>query len=201
MKTILFFSQLVQCLIIMLMLQPVSAAQNTPTNSETEMVIYDFKKQSDLEDWRVVNDGVMGGLSRGEIIMTESGTAVFQGVLSLENNGGFSSTRTLPRPYNLDDYHGVSLRVRGDGNTYQFRLRLDDRFDGVAYRYSFQTKVDEWMTVEIPFSECVPVFRGRKLSGVAPVAPEKVQQIGFLISDKQAGPFRLEIDWIKARQR
>ncbi|NNK13178.1 MAG: CIA30 family protein, partial [Desulfofustis sp.] len=61
--------------------------------------------------------------------------------------------------------------------------------------------VDEWMTVEIPFSECVPVFRGRKLSGVAPVAPEKIQQIGFLISDKQAGPFRLEIDWIKARQR
>ncbi|MBT8330417.1 MAG: CIA30 family protein, partial [Desulfofustis sp.] len=48
---------------------------------------------------------------------------------------------------------------------------------------------------------CVPVFRGRKLSGVDPVAPEKVQQIGFLISDKQAGPFRLEIDWIKARQR
>lgn len=200
MKPILYFSQVVQALMIMLTLHPLQAAQNTPINSETEMVIFDFQTQGDLEDWRVVNDGVMGGLSRGEIIMTDSGTAVFQGILSLENNGGFSSTRTLPRPYNLDDYDGVSLRVRGDGNTYQFRLRLDDRFDGVAYRYSFQTTADEWMTVEIPFSECVPVFRGRKLSDVPPVVPAKIQQIGFLVSDKQAGPFRLEVDWIKAYQ-
>ena len=200
MKPILFFSLVIPGLIIILMLQPALVAQKTPINNETEMVLFDFHKQDDLEDWRVVNDGVMGGLSRGEIIMTDSATAVFQGILSLENNGGFSSTRTLPRPYNLDGYDGITLRVRGDGNTYQLRLRLDDRFDGVAYRSSFQTKADEWMTVEIPFSECVPVFRGRELSDVGPVVPARIQQIGFLVSDKQAGPFRLEVDWIKAHQ-
>ena len=200
MKALLFFSRVIQALIILLMLQPAFAAQNTPLNNETEMVLFDFQRQEDIEDWRVVNDGVMGGLSRGQIIMTDLGTAVFQGILSLENNGGFSSIRTSPRPYNLGGYDGIILRVRGDGNIYQLRLRLDDRFDGVAYRYKFQTKADQWLTVEIPFSECVPVFRGRELSDVGPVVPAKIQQIGFLVSDKQAGPFRLEVDWIKARQ-
>ncbi len=200
MKTLLFFTLVCQTLMVLLMLQPTLAVQKTPLNNKTDMILFDFQNQGDLQDWRVVTDGVMGGLSRGEIIMTDSGTAVFQGILSLENNGGFSSTRTLPRPYNLDGYDGITLRVRGDGNTYQLRLRLDDRFDGVAYRYSFQTEADQWMTVEIPFSECVPVFRGRELRDVDPVAPAKIQQIGFLVSDKQAGPFRLEVDWIKAHQ-
>ena len=44
------------------------------------MDLFDFEKQGDLQEWRVVNDGVMGGLSRGEIIWTESSTAVFQGM-------------------------------------------------------------------------------------------------------------------------
>ena len=200
MKPLLFFTLVCQTLMVLLMLQPALAAQKTPLNNKTDMILFDFQKQSDLQDWRVVNDGVMGGLSRGEIIMTDSGTAVFQGILSLENNGGFSSTRTLPRPLNLDGYDGITLRVRGDGNTYQLRLRLDDRFDGVAYRYRFQTKADQWMTVEIPFSEFVPVFRGRELNDVGPVEPARIQQIGFLVSDKQAGPFKLEVDWIKAHQ-
>ncbi|WP_136799355.1 CIA30 family protein [Desulfosediminicola ganghwensis] len=163
--------------------------------------MFDFENPADLQDWRVVNDGVMGGLSRGENIRTDSGTAVFRGTLSLENNGGFSSTRTLPRPHRLDGYDGIVLRVRGDGNTYQFRLRLDSSFDGVAYRYTFQTEADTWVMVEVPFSECVPVFRGRMLSGVDPVSPGKIQQIGFLISEKQAGPFRLEVDLISAYRR
>jgi hypothetical protein len=33
---------------------------------------------------------------------------------------------------------------------------------------------------------------------VPPLNPAKVSSVGFLISDKQAGPFRLEIGWIKA---
>ena len=82
MKPLLFFKLVFQALITILVLQPVLAAQKTSNNNETAMVLFDFHKQDDVEDWRVVNDGVMGGLSRGEIIMTGSGTAVFQGILS-----------------------------------------------------------------------------------------------------------------------
>ena len=36
------------------------------------------------------------------------------------------------------------------------------------------------------------------LPDVPPLNAAKVSSVGLLISDKQAGPFRLEIDWIKA---
>ena len=54
------------------------------------------------------------------------------------------------------------------------------------------------MIIDIPFNKCVPVFRGRILENVEAILPDKIQQIGFLISNKQAGKFQLEIDWIKA---
>ncbi|HEY5775431.1 MAG TPA: CIA30 family protein, partial [Xanthomonadales bacterium] len=46
----------------------------------------------DIEPWRSINDGVMGGLSAGGMSQTVEGLK-FAGRLSLENNGGFSSVR------------------------------------------------------------------------------------------------------------
>ena len=75
---------------------------------------------------------------------------------------------------------------------------MDQRFDGISYRSHFQTQQNSWQIIKVPFSDFVPVFRGRVLEGVPPVKPERINQIGFLISDKQAGPFKLEIEWIQA---
>ncbi|MFP4367648.1 MAG: CIA30 family protein [Bacteroidales bacterium] len=52
-------------------------------------------------------------------------------------------------------------------------------------------------TVYIPFNKLVPVFRGRILPDMEPVSPKDIQQVGFLISDKQPGEFSLEIQWIE----
>ncbi len=38
-------------------------------------------------------------------------------------------------------------------------LRTDSGWDGIGYTCSFDTKDGEWQTVELPFSEFVPVFR------------------------------------------
>ena len=38
---------------------------------------------------------------------------------------------------------GLIVRVKGDGRTYQLRLRTSDRFDGVAYRALFATDAGE----------------------------------------------------------
>jgi hypothetical protein len=53
--------------------------------------------------WRAINDGVMGGVSLGEIVAIDNGLR-FQGTLSLENNGGFASVR---RPFHgeLENVH------------------------------------------------------------------------------------------------
>lgn len=163
-----------------------------------EKMLYDFSKPTSSGEWVIVNDGVMGGLSEGGMKRTENNTAVFSGNVSLENYGGFTSTRSRPKDMQLENFEGLRLRVFGDGKKYQLRIRTDNRFDGVAYRYQFDTKASEWITIEVPFKDFVPVFRGRILSDVGPIEPKDIRQIGFLIADKQSGSFKLELDWIKA---
>ena len=162
------------------------------------VLLKDFDNAAEKEDWRIINDSVMGGISQSEVVFSDTGTAIFQGTVSLENNGGFASTRTQPRSYNLAGFTGLAVRIQGDGKDYQLRVWTDDRFDGISYRHHFTTQPDTWVSIRVPFSEFVPVFRGRILEDVSAVSPEQIQQIGFLIADKQAGKFRLEIDWIKA---
>ncbi len=185
-------------MILLMYVLPVTFAHVGYQKTERkEMILFEFAKSAHTDDWLIINDGVMGGLSRSEIILSEKNTAIFQGTVSLENNGGFASTRTRPRSYKLDGYDGIILRVKGDGKKYQFRLRTSDRFDGIAYSYHFQTESNKWAIVQVPFEECVPVFRGRIMGDVAPLSAAQIRQIGFMISDKQEGPFTLEIDWIK----
>jgi monofunctional biosynthetic peptidoglycan transglycosylase len=177
----------------------ISIAMGDSSNKQTDqLTLFDFQANNNPADWVIVNDGVMGGLSRSKIDLPDGGAAVFQGIVSLENNGGFASTRTTSHNLGLDGYSGILIQVKGDGKRYQFRMRAGDRFDGISYRYHFDTEAGEWITIRVPFAECIPVFRGRVLKDVEPITPNQVRQVGFLISDKQPGPFKLEIRWIKA---
>ena len=47
--------------------------------------IYDFRSSKNLRDWQVVDDGVMGGRSRGFLKKNEDGHGQFSGFISLEN--------------------------------------------------------------------------------------------------------------------
>ncbi len=197
MKRVLVFS--LASLILLFCLSPLTfAAERSESGNENEIVIFDFQHSDQVNKWLVVNDGVMGGLSQSEIVWNGDNAVVFKGIISLENNGGFASTRTIPQPFNLAGYDGIMVRLKGDGKKYQFRLRMDDRFDGISYRHHFKTDTGKWITIRIPFNAFAPVFRGRILSGVEPLSADRIQQIGFLISDKQAGSFKIEIDSIKA---
>jgi len=126
----------------------ISTAANAAQNEDT---LFDFSTTDQMDAWRIVNDGVMGGLSQ-----------------------------------------------KGDGRNYQLRLRTDNRFDGASYRAEFPTQQGKWTVIDMPFAEMVPTFRGRVLAGYPAVDPTQIQQLGFLISNKVAEPFRLEVDWIKA---
>jgi monofunctional biosynthetic peptidoglycan transglycosylase len=140
--------------------------------------------------WVVVDDVVMGGRSASRAVVTEEGLN-FEGKLSLENNGGFGSIRRAVDRV-PDEARGVRLRVRGDGRTYQLRLRQDRGFDGVAWRVEFES-TEDWREIEVPFDAFEPVFRGRPVPGAGPFVPAKLGQIGFLIADKQPGAFRLQV--------
>ena len=160
--------------------------------------LYDFDAPSEVR-WQVVNDGVMGGRSTGRVASNEPGILRFSGDLSLENNGGFSQIRTNVAGSEFKGADGVEIRVRGDGREYQLRLRTTDAFDGVAYRQHFKTTPGEWVEFEAAYEDFLPVIRGRLLSNAPALDADSIRQVGFMIADKTAGPFRLEIDWIKAR--
>lgn len=148
-------------------------------------------------EWRVVNDGVMGGLSKGKIEV-DDGVMTFSGTLSLENNGGFSSIRTGSVTLDLSGAEGLVARVRGDGRTYQMRIGTDARYRGmeVSFMAEFDTRKGEWTEVTVPFGDFKGSFRGTKLKN-AKFDPAKVSRLGLLLGDKKAGPFKLEVDWIK----
>lgn len=158
-----------------------------------DRAIMDFTGGGERGRWRVVNDGVMGGLSRSEFLDDGDGPGVFRGTVSLDNNGGFASVRTAPADLGLGGFDGIRLQVRGDGKRYSFRLRTDDRFDGVAWSAPFETRAGEWVTVTLPFDEFRPTWRGRTVPGTPPLDPARIRQLGLLIADRQAGPFRIDI--------
>lgn len=164
--------------------------------SAQDKVITDFSSGDNSElQWRITDDGVMGGRSKGQFKFTEDNTLEFKGLLSLENNGGFSSVRTETISLNLEDSVGIKLRVKGDGRTYQLRLSTDARYRSweVSFSAEFKTQKDTWIEVRVPFSDFQAGFRGRSLRDVS-FDPSKISRIGILLGDKTPGSFELELD-------
>ena len=159
--------------------------------------VIDFLDPAQTLRWASVNDRVMGGLSTSQATATAEGMA-FGGVVSLDNNGGFASIRALPCEYGLDGVIALVLRVRGDGKAYKFGMRTDKAFDGVQYQMRFATQAGEWRDIRLPINEFQPTFRGRTVQAPT-LDPARIRVFGLLISDRQAGPFRLVVESIKAQ--
>ena len=166
-------------------------------DTSSDKILFDFTTTTNSPAWQIVNDDVMGGVSTSRFQVLTNG-AVFSGVVSLENNGGFASVRSSPIRQIVSGLDAFVVRVRGDGRRYKFTVRNDTGFDTPIYQCAFTTKRGEWQEHRLPFKDFVPTFRGRVLTDVSPLNPVKVSSVGFLISDKQDGGFKLELAWIKA---
>jgi monofunctional biosynthetic peptidoglycan transglycosylase len=120
-------------------------------------------------------------------------------MVSLENNGGFSSIRSGGPTRDLRAAKVIVLRVRGDGRTYRLQLATNAEFrrSRLSYQAEFPTKAGEWTEVTVPLASLVPQFRGQKLSG-PPLDRTRIEEIGLSLSDGNPGAFALEIDWIRA---
>jgi hypothetical protein len=159
-------------------------------------VLLDFDDEDQVRQWLPVNDVVMGGMSFSAFEQAEPGIARFRGVVSLENSGGFASVRTSPRRWNSSGASAFVLRVLGDGRVYKFTVRTDDGFDGVQYQVRFTPPAGEWHEARLPVESFSATFRGRIVPGAPPLDPARVRALGLMISDRQAGPFVLLVDWI-----
>jgi monofunctional biosynthetic peptidoglycan transglycosylase len=163
------------------------------------LMMYDFSSDEQFKQWQVINDGVMGGVSRSTFTKAEPAGAVFAGVVSLENYGGFcSASSRQSAPVDASAFSGIALRCKGDGKTYKLTLKNDASFGGFSYQFRFAVLADEWMIVKAPFGEFKASFRGQPVPDAPPFNPGVVQSVGLLIADKQAGAFKLQVEWIQA---
>jgi monofunctional biosynthetic peptidoglycan transglycosylase len=162
-----------------------------------EALLFDFSTPEKSGDWYTVNDVVMGGISKSDMILNSDGTATFKGHVSLENNGGFASVRSHIKSMDHNNFQGVTLRVKGDGNWYNVRFRTNRNFDGYAYQAKIKTVENTWQEFKLPFEDFQPTFRGYTLQNKPPLQYKDIAQIGLLIADKQAGNFEITLDWIK----
>ena len=147
-------------------------------------------------NWNVVNDDVMGGISNSEILINDKNNLVFQGNLSLENNGGFASSRLDISDKNIEGIKYFEIKLKGDGKKYKLRLRQNNR--RASYSCDFQSKKNEWIIVKLPIEKFRPTWRGYNFSNYPNLQLASVSSLSLHISDKQEGNFFLEIEYIKS---
>jgi NADH dehydrogenase [ubiquinone] 1 alpha subcomplex assembly factor 1 len=166
------------------------------TMFQSPTVIFKFEPGVSTDGWQIVDDRVMGGRSQGSFMLNSEGFGVFQGFVTTENNGGFSSLR-----YNFDalktvGFESIVLKLKGDGKSYQFRLKSNSN-ERHSYVYSFTT-TGQNEEIVIPLHMFRPTFRGRALT-LPNFEANTLEQIAFLIGNKTNERFNLEIESISLR--
>lgn len=155
----------------------------------TNIVLLDFSDTNSIDRCTVVNDVVMGGRSEA-IFYMEKDIAVFEGDVSLENYGGFSSFRCELDQQDVSNFSGIMLRLKGDGKRYQFRCK-NNTYDRHSYIAYFETS-GEWEDVIIPFDKLYASFRGQRLD-MQGFNPNQLEELGILIANNVNESFHLEI--------
>lgn len=175
----------------------------TPANTITrpmEKTLATFNTATEVRRWSTSSDVVMGGISTSEAGADVTGTLVFSGVVRLENNGGFATISGPAASRGGDDLNGydsIGLRIKGDGKTYQLWLYTSSNRRSVHVA-RFETTAGEWEEIVLPLDAFTPENGFGQAVRAAPLSAPVVLGYRLLISDKQKGPFRLDVDWIKA---
>jgi NADH dehydrogenase [ubiquinone] 1 alpha subcomplex assembly factor 1 len=154
-----------------------------------------FEFNAGKASWFVVNDGVMGGVSNSRVQVVD-GLLEFSGRVRLENNGGFASVRSSSLSLDLSQSSSLKIRVRGDGKRYSFQLGTSSA-RGVLYQTEFGTTAGQWLELSFPLAAFKPTRFGRLLGGPA-LDKANLEQFGFIVGNKRAEDFQLEVDWIRA---
>jgi len=144
----------------------------------------------------VVNDTVMGGVSSSSVEAHGEEGVVFSGLLSLDNNGGFTSARLdIGRP-DWTEFDGLKVELVGDGRKYLLTARTRDRrMRRIYYRYPVETVAGERVSLTVPFDD----FQAYAYGTPGPQAPglrsqlDRLGSVGIMLADKKPGDFELQI--------
>ena len=174
-----------------------TSTTTTPIQQAQSMILYDFADQSDVSDWFNQNDTVMGGVSDSATTWFD-GQLVFSGNLSLDNNGGFTSTFgpiNDQLPTLMSGAEAIVVTARGDGKTYLMQIR---NYDNTRYIQRFTTVADVEQDYVLPLADFESVdWRLSVIPNAAPIDTTTIGQLGFYLLDKQVGPFEIAISSIR----
>ena len=163
-----------------------------PLNAEAKSLFEASDNGSTGLNWRIVNDNVMGGRSRGNFEISAQSLSFFGATNT--NGGGFASIRSLLNSPIPSDSKRIKLWVKGDGRIYTVVLR--EVRSSVSFWATFESKNKLWQEVSLPLVNFWPNWRGRRLDHRS-VDPAAIREIGVMIYDGQDGPFTLEVKKIE----
>jgi len=156
-------------------------------------LLFDFTEPHAAHGWHAIDDRVMGGVSRSTLRADPAGHAVFEGTVSLEQNGGFASVRSSPGEHGRPGARTCLIEVRGDAKQFKLSLLTDDGFDSLNYQARFTPAGTDWQTLHLPLADFRASFRGREVTHAPALDPARIRQVGLMIAARQAGPFELQI--------
>ena len=149
----------------------------------------DFSDPAEAERWRVVNDGVMGGRSSGQMRF-EDGRMRYTGAINT-NGGGFSSIRRPLVQGELGKAVALKINYSGDDREYKLSLRSSAAFRG--RRISFQAPIPSRPNGAIvALDELEGSFRGYAIPNARFERDEAVE-LGLILADGRDGPFDIAL--------
>uniref|UniRef100_UPI004047F542 CIA30 family protein n=1 Tax=Polynucleobacter sp. TaxID=2029855 RepID=UPI004047F542 len=152
----------------------------------------DFTNPNTMRNCWIMNDGVMGGVSQSSLRQDVHGM-FFEGLVSLENNGGFASMRSSAKF--TQGTQIIELLVKGDGKRYKLVLRTE-----LAPRVTYVTDFiaePTWQTYRFNLSQFKSTVRGQAVNAPT-LSFSDVIEFGILISNHQAGSFAIQLKTLQS---
>jgi NADH dehydrogenase [ubiquinone] 1 alpha subcomplex assembly factor 1 len=169
------------------------------TNLTTDNSIFDFGKgQNQINNWVLISDNIMGGVSKSKLDYTEN-TLALSGNISLDNFGGFSSVKTTFGKYDLSQFRGVKIKFKSTNQKFAFTLEDQKNWTLPNFKGNFYSdKVNIWEEKTIYFSDFkeyqVGEPTGKKLKDNC---LKNIVRMGIITTEKKEGPFSIEIDYVE----
>jgi hypothetical protein len=157
---------------------------------------YDFGKAKDCQNWRIMNDGVMGGLSDCTITWNPK-SLEFNGNISTANNSGFSSFRSPFSNYDLSKYEGIKIKYKSNGLPTSIVLETSKRWWEPYYLFALPSSED-WTVMKVKFED-FPMIRmtSKTKNTLSNNDLNDIVRIGFMNLAKEEGAFGFEVDFME----
>lgn len=156
----------------------------------------DFGTKGNSSDWYVLNDAVMGGLSEGNLTK-KANSIIFEGSVSLENNGGFASIRSAYDRYKMASFNQIEIRYRSNAYDFAMTLELFQQFYRPYFKYNLPDTKNEWVIRTIDLKDFKAYSLGKYLGyKLDNKDKNNIIRMGFISDEKRAGAYMIEIDYI-----